>query len=300
VSEVVRRRAHAKLNVFLRVLGRRDDGYHDIETLMLPLDLHDEVTVARADGLMSMITAVRAGVEAAVSLDDEDLALVAARALAEEAGRLGLRDPSTLGAQIAIRKAIPIAGGMGGGSADAAASLDALDELWGLGLGREGLRAVAARIGSDVPAMLEGAAVLATGRGEHLTPVHAAGSIWVVKPFGFGVRAADAYAWWDDDPRIGPDTGVLVAALETGNAEVLGDALFDDLQPGVSARHPQVAAAIERFLEAGALGAIMTGSGPTVVALARHLGHAESLRSAVGGSFVVGGPPSVGQSPPAG
>ena len=139
--------------------------------------------------------------------------------------------------------------------------------------------------------MLAGKPVLASGRGEVLTPVFSASTWWVLKPFGFGVSAADAYEWWDSERVTGPDPGVLIAALESGGLELLGDALFNDLQAGVVARHPEVGEAIEAFLEAGALGAIVSGSGPTVAALARHVGHADTLAGAMPGSIVVGGPP---------
>ena len=114
-----------------------------------------------------------------------------------------------------------------------------------------------------------------------------------MQPFGFPVAAADAYRWWDEAPLTGPDPGVLIAALETGDVRLLGDVLFNDLQPAVVARHPEIGEAISGFMDAGALGATMSGSGPTVAALASHAGHADSLAAAVPGSIVVSGPPGV-------
>jgi 4-diphosphocytidyl-2-C-methyl-D-erythritol kinase len=217
-----------------------------------------------------------------VPSDAENLAARAAEAWAASRGE-------ALGIGIAIDKRVPVAAGLGGGSADAAATLAALDEL------RDGsvsqARELAAELGSDVPALLAGLPVLARGRGELVTPVHAATTWWVLKPFDFPVTASDAYRWWDDEPSTGPDAGVLIAALETGDVELLGDALFNDLQAPVAARHPEVAGAIHAMLDAGALGAVMSGSGPTVTALARHVGHADSLASAVEGAIVVSGPP---------
>lgn len=273
--------APAKLNVFLRVLGRREDGLHDIETLILPLDLVDTVTTEPAE---TLTVEVVGGPRELVSGPD-NLALVAARLLA---ARVGL---GRAGAHIRIVKRIPVAAGMGGGSADAAATLRALNELWSCGLDPAALAGIASQVGSDVPALLSGDAVFATGRGERVFPVQAATTCWVARPFGVAVRSHDAYEWWDEDPSTGPDPGALVAALETGNIELLGSALFNDLQPVVARRHRQIVAAIEAFEAAGAPRAIMTGSGPTVVALARHLGHAAALSDAVPGSFVVGGPP---------
>jgi 4-diphosphocytidyl-2-C-methyl-D-erythritol kinase len=278
--------APAKLNVFLRVLAARDDGYHDLESLVLPLSLADEVTVTEAEKLDVIVDAE---IELSEGLDagGMNLSLVAALALAEACGG------PIRGAEIRIKKRIPVAAGLGGGSADAAATLVALNELWGCGLDRNGLLSIGERIGSDVPAMLAGGPVMMRGRGEQLAPVHVLTTWWVVKPFGFPTRSPDAYRWWDEDGRTtGPDPGALVAAAETGNDELLGHALYNDLEEPVSRRHPEIAEVKEAFLEAGALGAIMSGSGPTVVALARHIGHADGIAEAVPGSFVVSGPPA--------
>ncbi len=276
-------RAHAKLNVFLRVLGRRDDGYHDLESLVLPLDLHDLVTVVPGgSGIELKCVGPRAG---EIRTDGENLVLVAAEALADAAG---IQMPSV---QILLDKRIPVAAGMGGGSADAAATLRALDRLWGTRLTPERLVDVGARIGSDVPALMHDGAVFVAGRGERVHPVLVQSTTWVVAPLAFAVRTPDAFAWWDEAGVSGPDAGALVAAAETGNDDLLGHALFNDLQAPVAARHPEVASAVEAFLDAGALGAVMTGSGPTVVALASGLAQAERLVQAVEGAFVAAGPP---------
>jgi 4-diphosphocytidyl-2-C-methyl-D-erythritol kinase len=278
----VHRRAHAKLNVFLRVLGARDDGYHDIQTVILPLELHDVVTAERADGLAVQVSGPRAGELAHAG--GETLVERAARAWAHETAR----EP---GATITVDKRIPVAAGLGGGSADAAATILALDELHGTDLDPETLLGIAAAVGSDVPALLLGGPVYADGRGDRVTAVHAQTTHWVVVPASFAVRTPDAYAWWDEAGASGPDAGVVIAALEAGNDEVLGPALFDDLQPVVAARHPEVADTIAALLDAGALGAVMTGSGPTVVALARHMAHADQVAAQVPGAFVTAGPP---------
>jgi 4-diphosphocytidyl-2-C-methyl-D-erythritol kinase len=282
----VTRAAPAKLNAFLRVLGTRDDGYHGLESLVLPLSLADEVTVTEAEKLDVIVDAE---IELSEGLDagGMNLALVAALALAEAGGGI------IRGAEIRIAKRIPVAAGLGGGSADAAATLVALNELWGCGLDRETLLSIGEHIGSDVPAMLAGGPVMMRGRGERIAPVHMLTTWWVIKPFGFPTRSPDAYRWWDEDGgAVGPDPGVLIAAAETGNVELLGHALYNDLEGPVSKRHPEITEAKRAFLEAGALGAIMSGSGPTVVALARHMGQADRLAEAVPGSFVVSGPPA--------
>jgi 4-diphosphocytidyl-2-C-methyl-D-erythritol kinase len=287
VTGRVVRAAHAKLNVFLRVLGAREDGYHDLESLVLPLDLADTVTAEPADRLTVDVRSDREELADAVRAGGMNLGLVAALALAE------LCDPPRRGAAIEIVKRIPVAAGLGGGSADAAAVLLALNDLWGCGLDRDALFVLGERIGSDVPAMLADEPVLMRGRGERLAPVHVLTTHWAVRPFDFPTRSPDAYRWWDEDGgSTGPDPGALIAAAESGNVELLGHALYNDLEAPVAARHPEIAAVRDAFVEAGALGAVMSGSGPTVVALARHLGHADRLVEAVPGSFVVSGPPS--------
>ena len=288
VSPSVRLAAHAKINVSLRVVATRRDGYHDIETLVLPVDLHDDVEVSSADAFeVSMEGPFAERVGAA------NLAADAVLALAAREGR----DPSV---RLTIHKRIPVGAGMGGGSADAAAALRAAAALWGLPDGPEALAPLAARLGSDVPALLWDEATFVSGRGERIARVQAAATAWAVRPFDLEIRARDAYAWWDERGTSGADPGVAVAALEAGNVEVLGEAIANDLQAPVAAWHPEVLEVIEAFLTAGAVGAIMTGSGPTVVALGRHLGHAATLAGAVPGAFVATGPPRAGEGRPDG
>jgi 4-diphosphocytidyl-2-C-methyl-D-erythritol kinase len=287
-SSSVTMSAPAKLNLYLRVLGARDDGYHELESLILPLSLADDVTVTEAERLDVVVDAE---IELSEGLDagGMNLSLVAALAMAEAC------EGPARGAEIRIVKRIPVAAGLGGGSADAAATMLALNELWGCGLGRPDLMAIGERIGSDVPALLAGGPVVVRGRGEQVASVHVVTTWWAVKPFGFPTRSPDAYRWWDEDGgAVGPDPGALVAAAESGDAEMLGHTLFNDLEAPVARRHPEVADVRRAFLDAGALGAVMSGSGPTVLALARHMAHAEQLAAAVPGSFVVSGPPGAG------
>jgi 4-diphosphocytidyl-2-C-methyl-D-erythritol kinase len=277
------RAAHAKVNVFLRVLGRRPDGYHDIESLILPISLHDVVTVEPAEQLgLEVVGPTSAG----VPTGQENLALRAAIALAAEAGGAG----RAFGAKILIEKRIPVAAGLGGGSADAAATLLALDELWSFGLGPAGLMDVARAIGSDVPALLLGEPAYVRARGDVVERVLVQPTTWVVATTDVGVSAGDAYAWWDAEPSTGPDPGALIAAAESGNDRLVGSALFNDLQRGVVAHHPPVAATRDALLAAGAHGAVMTGSGPTVVALCA-FATAGDVADAVPGSLVVDAPP---------
>lgn len=286
-ARAVRREARAKINVFLRVLGARPDGYHDLESLIVPISLADVVTVRAADAL-------RVDVRGADELAGEvppgglNLALVAALALADAC-------PQALGAEIVIDKRIPVAGGLGGGSADAAATLLALNELWGCGLDLATLADIAERIGSDVPAMLAGRPALVSGRGELVVPAEVAPMWWVLVRVPGGVRSPEAYRWWDEDRGpTGPDPAPLLEAAAAGDVETLGPLLFNDLEPPVFARRPDIAAAKEGLLRAGALGAVMSGSGSSVVGLARDETHARRLAAAVPDATVVLGPPEPG------
>lgn len=289
MSEPIARRAHGKINVFLRVLGRREDGYHDIETLILPVSLFDTVQVESADDLTLELEGEPSVLAPLGDADPErNIALVAARTLAEEAGV----DAARTGAHIQIVKRIPVAGGMAGGSADAAAVLQSLNELWRCGFDAARLMEIGVRVGSDVPAMLAGGPVVAHGRGEVLHPVHATPTPWIVKSLDFQVSAADAYRWWDEDgARSGPDGGAVLAALETGATGSLGATVFNDLEAGILARYPEVAEVRDALLAAGAEAAFVSGSGPTVVALAPHVIHADKIAERVPGSVVVMGPP---------
>jgi 4-diphosphocytidyl-2-C-methyl-D-erythritol kinase len=271
----ITREAHAKVNVFLRVLGGREDGYHELESLVLPISLADTVTVRAADRLEVDMPGETGGL---------NLALVAALALGDacEGG----------GALIRIEKRIPVAGGLGGGSADAAATISALNELWGCGLDADTLAEIAAAIGSDVPALLADGPVLMHGRGELLAPAEVPTLWWVVLPSAFGIRTPDAYRWWDEDGgRSGPDPEPVLAAASTGDAEALAPLLFNDLEPPVFARHAQIAEAKGRLVEAGALGAVMCGSGSSVAGLANDEAHARAIAASVAEALVVSGPP---------
>jgi len=280
----ITRRAHAKLNVSLRVIGARDDGFHEIESLVLPVSLYDLVTVHSSDRLTLSVSGEAA---AAVPADETNLALVAARALADALDR----EPT---GAIAIDKRIPVAAGLGGGSADAAATLLALRELWDVEIDDETIVSVAASVGSDVPALLGGSAVMMTGRGERITPVPAPPTWWTVLPFAFPIRVADAYAWWDVDGITGPEREDLLEVVASGAPESLATVLSNDLQAPVVVRHQEIGEAIDAFVAAGAVAAQMSGSGPTVVALAWNEAHAERLVDAVQGAFVVTGPPEPG------
>jgi 4-diphosphocytidyl-2-C-methyl-D-erythritol kinase len=279
-GRTIRRDAHAKVNLFLRVLSTREDGYHEIESLVVPISLADRIVVRPAEELRVEIVG-----EPAFSPGGLNLALVAALALADACA-----EPA--GALVEIEKRIPVAGGLGGGSADAAATLLALNELWGCDVDAATLEQVGELIGSDVPAMLSGKSVLMGGRGERLAPAEVPPFHWVLVRLGFGVRSPDAYRWWDEDGGgTGPDPDALLAAATAGDAEALGPLLFNDLERPVAARHPEIGEAARALIESGALGAIMSGSGSSVIGLARDGAHARELAAGFERAEPVVGPP---------
>lgn len=280
----IRREARAKVNAFLRVHGEREDGYHEIESLVLPISLADRVTV-RTSAKLRVAVKGEDSLTGDVPVGGLNLALVAALALADEC-------PDAGGALIVIDKRIPVAAGLGGGSADAAATIDALNELWGCGADAATVDALCERLGSDVPAMRAGTPVLISGRGEKLEAAQVPPLHWVLVRFGFGVRSPDAYRWWDEDGgRTGPDPGPLLSAAAAGDPEVLGPLLFNDLEASVVTRHPTVGRAKKRLLDLGAVGAVMSGSGASVVGLARDRGHAEEIAVGIDDAVAVAGPP---------
>jgi 4-diphosphocytidyl-2-C-methyl-D-erythritol kinase len=276
----IRRDAHAKVNLFLRVISTRQDGYHEIESLVVPISLADRIVVRPAEELRVEIVG-----EPAFSPGGLNLALVAALALADACAEAG-------GALVEIEKRIPVAGGLGGGSADAAATLLALNELWGCEVDASTLEQIGERVGSDVPAMLFRESVLMGGRGERLAPAEVPPFHWVLIRLGFGVRSPDAYRWWDEDGGgTGPDPDALLAAATAGDAEALGPLLFNDLERPVAARHPEIGEATRALIESGALGAIMSGSGSSVIGLARDEAHARELAAGFERAEPVVGPP---------
>jgi len=264
--------ARAKVNLFLRVLERRRDGFHELETLIVRISLADGLRIhAGSDPIrfrtlsLSLEVGGDGEIASAVPADQSNLALRAATALAERAGVRGFAD-------IELEKRIPAAAGLGGGSADAAATLMALNELWDVGWGEDQLRDVAAAVGSDVPALLAPKAAIARGRGEWTERLEVPPLTWWLITFPFGVRTADAFGWWDSDRAeslagTGPDAATLVRTAQGGDAAALGSLLFNDLEAPVMRRHPQVRTAKETLIGAGAVGAVMCGSGPTVAGL---------------------------------
>lgn len=277
-------RVPAKINLHLAVGCRRDDGYHDLVNVFHAVSLFDQVTARTAP----VVSVVAAGPEAAAMPDgDDNLAVRAAYALAD---RVGL-EPA---AELRIHKAIPAAGGMAGGSADAAAALVACNELWEAGLGREELLDLAAGLGSDVPFALAGGTAVGLGRGDQLTPALVRGSFhWVLAFARERLSAAAVYAECDRlrEVRGEPVAPLrvperLMAALGGSDPEALGAALTNDLQPAALSLCPQLRRTLAAGREYGALGALVSGSGPTCAFLARSEKHALDIAVALSGAGV--------------
>ncbi|EFQ83765.1 4-(cytidine 5'-diphospho)-2-C-methyl-D-erythritol kinase [Aeromicrobium marinum DSM 15272] len=266
-------RVPAKINLSLAVGPARDDGYHSLATVYQAVDLHDEVrATSRDDGRITVTVhseAPSTGESDEVPVDDRNLAVRAADLLRET---MGVEE----GVDLAIRKAIPVAGGMAGGSADAAAALVACNAEWGLGMSRDELQELATRLGSDVPFLLHGGNAVGGGRGELVSPVLARsrGSYhWVVAIAAVGLSTPAVFGEFDrlqdgadvEEPRVPDD---LLSALRAGDPAELGAALSNDLQAAALSLRPELQATLDLGRDAGALGAIVSGSGPTTVFLA--------------------------------
>ena len=271
-------RVPAKINIALQVGPARADGFHELQTIYHAVSLYDGITVAEvAEGSGISIVCTHED----VPLDNRNLAWKAAELLAAKAGRA----PDVA---IRIDKGIPVAGGMAGGSADAAGTLIAINELWELNYSKEELQEIAAELGSDVPFCIAGGTQLGQGRGELLSPVLAKGSFdWVIATSQAGLSTPAVYAKLDEIrpdaemPRIPDD---VVAALRTNDAKALGLVLHNDLQAPAIVLKPSLQRTIEAGIEAGALGALVSGSGPTVVFLVRDAEHALDVQIALTGS----------------
>jgi len=257
-------RVPGKVNLYLAVGDRRDDGYHELTTVFHAVSLLDEVTVRNADVLSVEMSGE--GVES-LPTDERNLAWRAAELMAEHVGRA----PDVA---ISIEKAIPVAGGMAGGSADAAAVLVAINTLWELGVPRRDLHALAAQLGSDVPFALHGGTALGTGRGEELATVLARSTFhWVLAFADDGLSTPAVFseidrlrdtagAGRDRPPRL-DDPEPVLAALASGDPAELAPLLGNDLQPAALSLDPALRRTLRAGADAGALAGIVSGSGPT-------------------------------------
>jgi 4-diphosphocytidyl-2-C-methyl-D-erythritol kinase len=286
-SQVVHARAPGKVNVFLKVGAVMEDGYHEVATAYQAVSLYEDVRAYPADDFSVEFTG---SIDTSgLSTNESNLAIKAARTLARRAGYRG-------GVRLEIEKHVPIAGGMGGGSADAAATLLACDTLWGTEATKEELLTIAAKLGADVPFSYTGGTAVGTGRGDQLSPALAKGQFhWVFAIAEFGMSTPGVYKELDrhrdrhaqdifpvsHQPTV--DANVL-QALRAGDPVMLAESLHNDLQAPALHLAPGLGRVLELGEENGALAGIISGSGPTVAFLAADADSALELQVALSAS----------------
>lgn len=283
-SPSVHVRAPGKVNVYLEVGALQSDGYHDVAIAYQAVSLYEDVRAFPADDFSVSVSGT---VELSrVPLDPSNIAIKAARLLAAHTGYTG-------GVRLAIDKHVPVTGGMGGGSADAAATLLACDALWGTAVPRDEMLGLAATLGADVPFSLTGGTAIGTGRGDQLSPALAKGTYqWVFALADFGLSTPAVYRELDrhrerhgddigtvaDAPDVGTD---VLQALRAGDPRMLAESLHNDLQAAALKLEPSLAATLELGEANGALAGVVSGSGPTVAFLAADLDSALELQIAL-------------------
>jgi 4-diphosphocytidyl-2-C-methyl-D-erythritol kinase len=285
-SRGVTARVPAKVNLQLSVGPLGADGFHEVTTVFQAISLFDDVTVATAkkgEGVTISITGQTSG---GVPADNSNLAVKAAQLMIKNYDL-----PEDL--VIKLKKEIPVAGGMAGGSADAAGVIVGIDSLFELGLSRDVMESVGSKIGSDVPFSICGGVAIGTGRGDQITPALAKGSYnWVLALFGQGLATPSVYQECDrlrEGLSIAPPvvSEPLMQALRAGDAKALGKALTNELQPAACSLRPALRLVLDVGIDYGALGGIVSGSGPTVAFLVSDDEHAMDLTVALSSSGVV-------------
>lgn len=278
VADPVRVRAPGKINISLRVGSATPDGYHPLATVFQAVSLYEDVVAEPvAEGEVTVSVTGRHAEH--VPTDGRNLAVRAARLLADATG-------VEAGVHLRLTKAVPTAGGMGGGSADAAAALVACDQLWGTGLAREELGELAAELGADVPFALHGQTAVGLGRGDRLSPALARGRYsWVLALQEQGISTPEVFRLWDarhTEHRPPPDVDpALMQALLAGDPEALAPHLVCDLADPALTLRPELRGVLAAFGRTPALAAVLSGSGPTVAGLAPDAATAEAVADAV-------------------
>ena len=292
----VRVEAPGKVNLFLSVGAPGPDGYHPLTTVFQAVRLIETVTARRQSTQdHGTVTLTLEEPDAEVPTDASNLAVRAAELLSETTG-------VSEGVDLLLRKRVPVAGGMAGGSADAAATLVACNALWGTGLSLPELSALAARLGADVPFPLTGATAVGSGRGDLVTPIMTRGAYhWVFALAEEGLSTPAVFRRFDElagagasasagsggGPAVRDVPEALTAALRAGDARALADSLDNDLQAAALDLRPELAEVIAVAEEAGALRAIVSGSGPTIAALVEDPGSAQRVSRALTTSGMV-------------
>lgn len=264
------RPAPAKINLTLEILGRRSDGYHNLRSVMQAISLYDVITVE--DAPFPRISV--AGGSPDAPADERNLVYRAAQALDQSTG-------GGHGARIALEKRIPVGAGLGGGSSDAAATLLALNHLWGTGLSTESLMEIGSTLGSDVPFFLTGGTALAEGRGERLTPLPPPERLWLVVAWpDFHLSTPAVYARLDDrgiEGQASDRSATLASMLPGGSVETVAAAIWNDMEQAAFDLCPTAGVVRDALLERGALAAMLSGSGSAVFGLAEDEAEAHSL-----------------------
>lgn len=276
-------RVPAKINLQLSVGPLQRDGYHELATVFQSVSLFDEITVSQIESGIEITSDSKSN----IPRDKENLAFRAAEIMRK-------KFDIESGLSIKIKKEIPVAGGMAGGSADAGGTIVAIDSLFSLGLKRDEMERISAELGADVPFTIAGGTAIGTGRGDQIAPVLSRGSYnWVLALSTSGLSTPSVYKECDR-LREGLDiskpfvSDSLLQALSHGDAKALGKALSNDLQPAACSLKPALRLILDVGLDYGALGGIVSGSGPTVAFLAENEDHALDLVVALTSSGVVG------------
>ncbi|HEV2757471.1 MAG TPA: 4-(cytidine 5'-diphospho)-2-C-methyl-D-erythritol kinase [Actinomycetota bacterium] len=278
----VRIKTHAKLNLFLRVLGRRADGYHEVETILHGIEMGDDIDVELTDtGKVEIEMTLADSVSDLLPPSEQNTVWHAAQHLIEHQGALNE------GVRIKIVKRIPIGAGLGGGSGNAAGVLVALNELWKTELNRDGLVGIAGRVGSDVPYCISGGTALATARGESLTPLPSPATLWFVLGISHDpLLTRDVYGAWEPGREAEPvGSAEMTLALGSQDVEEVAALLYNDLERPAFTLRPELAGKKEALVRAGSLGAAMSGSGPTLFGVAADEAHAREVAARVEDEF---------------
>ena len=281
-------RTPAKVNLQLAVGPLGEDGFHEVKTVFQAISLFDDVSIKLAKQGSGTSLTLSGATSGGVPIDDENLAIRAAKLMAEKF------DLST-DLEIHLKKEIPVAGGMAGGSADAAGVIVAMDSLFEVGLSRDEMEAIAAQLGSDVPFGISGGVAIGRGRGDQLTPALSRGNYhWVLALSGQGLSTPAVYQECDR-LREGLDiarpqvSDSMMQALRAGDAVALGQALSNDLQAAACSLRPALRLVLDVGRDYGALGGIVSGSGPTVAFLVEDEERSMDLTVALSSSGVVAG-----------
>ena len=279
-------RVPAKVNLQLAVGPREADGFHNLVTVFQAISIYDDVTITKSAPGNGITISIIGDHTHGVPADATNLAVKAAQLIANEYDFV-------MDAHIEVNKSIPVAGGMAGGSADAAGVIVGLDSLFELGLSRDVMESVGSKIGSDVPFSICGGVAIGTGRGDQITPALAKGSYnWVLALSGQGLATPSVYQECDrlrEGLSIAPPvvSEQLMQALRAGDAKALGKALTNELQPAACSLRPALRLVLDVGVDYGALGGIVSGSGPTVAFLVSDDDHAMDLTVALSSSGVV-------------